>query len=458
MKDPEKITGKQAVEGSIYLTLLSVLLKLIGLVAMVILTSALGVKGYGLYVLLLSIHGFLSSFQYLAPADVVTADLGRFIGASETGKIRRLLLEYLSIQTVMALVVAIMLMIAAHFVGVKYGSQVQKALPLISFMLVLTAARNVFNVTLNSHGAFRTIATWRSVEAVFRLILIMILILWFKTGIIGALLADAFSELAAMAIMVPALRIRFEYLRKHRSFRQWLLPGILRSHGKWSVLQAAGVNTTANLRLWIITYILNVEAVGLYAVAKRMLSFSKSIMPIKTVLIPTFAQNVHDASRVQTYFLKSIKYKFLLAVVIVIFGNIFASPIMVLLFPKYYPASVSIFQILLLVMFTKSFTEVFIPLFNATQTQKYSFLVFAASLVPFIILCPLLTYYFGINGAALEHVISSFIGVLLGYRLVLRLYPSLRRQFGQLFIFDNEDREFWRNLVPVGRLKKNSHL
>jgi len=450
------VTGREAAAGSLYLTVNNFLLKFIGMAAMIILTSVLGVRDYGLYILLLSIHGLLSSVYYIGGYEVITADVGRFTGQERGDKSKALLIEYLVVQIVLGVLSGAVLIISSPVVTAKYGAGVGDALPFIAILLFLTGLRNSILLTLNSHGAFRTMVYLRACEGLLRLVLIIVIVWWQGAGVKGALLADALAALAAIAILLPAVVGKVSYLKEQPRHKKLLLPGILKAHGKWSVMNSALVNSTANLRLWIITYIISVEAVAVYAVAKRLFSFSKTVMPLKAVLSPAFSHNIHDSKRVRKYFIKSIKYKFLLSGVVVVLGNLVASPLVSTLFPKYYPISVQIFRILLVMMFLKGFNEVFNPFFHAMQAQKYIFYATLGSIVSLLVFCPLLTYFFGVSGTAAENVLSSLTGISLGYIFVLKLNPLLRFKFRELISFDEEDRVFWDSVNPLRRLKQKA--
>ena len=452
---PGKLTGKAAARGSVLLTINGILGMAIGLVSMVVLTRALGVSDYGVYILLLSVHHALSGVFQLGAGSAVIADISRDIGARRYDRVKRFLLEYSVIQMVLALVLAGAIVAGRSFLADRFGSDVGQGLSLIAVLMVVTAFRNVINVALSSHGEFGVLAFWNGAGSVLRLGGILFFVVTLDLAVPGALLADVVAQAVGIAAVTALMVRRLAYLRTQARFRGWLLPAVLKAHGKWSVFLSAGVHFSANWTTWVIALILNTEAVATYAVAKRLVAPAKVVLPLKTVLSPLLARQADDMIRVRYILQKSLQYRFLLSAVMALTGSLLAYPALALLFPELYPAVVPVFQILLFRLVVRAPRDVLNPLFTAMQMQRYSFYTFLIGQATFLIIGVPFIYFFGLIGAAMEAVIATLILGIMAYWLAVRMDPSLKIAPGLLLEFGRADWDFIKDVLSPGGIARH---
>lgn len=447
----KKITGRKAALGSLYLTFNNILLKGVGLATMVLLTYSLGVKEYGRYLFLLTIPSFLSAFLSVFPTDMATADVARYLGRQMLEEAGDYLKEFAIIELCLG---AVLSSIAFLFYLVPNVSILEnkQLLPLLGGLVFLAAARNIANVILASKGKFATLAVWRSSEGVLRLASIGLMVYTLRLGVKGALLADVTSQALCLLAMALIASKAIKDLRVQSSTRKLLVFNAVRAHGKWAIFQKIGTNFSANYRIWIIRLLVGEEGVALFGLAKRIFSFAKTILPLRSVLGPTFAQNFLNKEKMKLYFTRAIKYKFLTGVLVFMVGFMLSAPAIRALFPKYFPSVVPVFRLFLALALVKWLNEVQVPLFNAFQQQKKAFLGFAIGGCVTIVLLPVLVTTLGVMGAVIEVIITSAIGGAVGYALLLRVEPFLKIYPKELVTFDKEDRAFLRNMLHIRKV------
>jgi len=289
-----------------------------------------------------------------------------------------------------------------------------------------------------------------------RLVAIWAMVYTFRLSVKGALLADMVSQgFAVLAMGITAWKT-VGHLRSGDSVGRLLVLDAVRGHGKWAIFQKIGTSFSANYRIWIIRFVLGEQGVALFGLAKRIFSFTKTILPLKSVLAPAFAQNYSDKEKMRLYFVRAVKYKFVTAMVVFIVGFLTASPAIMVLFPKYHPAVVPVFRLFLVLALVKSLNEVQVPLFNALQAQRQAFLSFAWGIFVTVIFMPAFVLGLGVMGAVTEVILTSAISGVVGYWLLLRLEPSLKIYPGEILKFDREDRAFLKNMIHIRKVGEDS--
>jgi O-antigen/teichoic acid export membrane protein len=451
---PDRMTGLSAARGSILLSASSYLGIAIRLATVVIVTRELGAHDYGVYVLTLSVQLAISSGYYLGAGRAVIADISRQIGQKQFGRVRRLLTEYSALQLTLAVILGggVALFIPV-FSGGLLNDSASDWLGLIAILVAMAALGRIVSTGLTSHGNFSALAARKLVEVIGRLVAALVLVSFLHRGIGGVLEADIIAQGAGLLVSFFFLARSTSYLRFHTPHRSWVLPGILKAHGKWDILTSVGSQLTESGANWVTAGILNAEAVGILALAKRSMGFAKSGLPLKTVLTPLMARRVSDPAQVRRIFSKAIQYRVQLNILMVIVGGALAYPVFRLLFPDFFPLVLPVFLLLLLRYFLNAYNVVTNPLVEAMQAQRISFSMIVVRRISYFALSPALMIGLGVIGAALEAVIATVIMSLVKYRLIARLGLGLRIEISSFFRFDAEDRNLIKRILP-GRLRK----
>ena len=151
-----------------------------------------------------------------------------------------------------------------------------------------------------------------------------------------------------------------------------------------------------------------------------------------------------------------MKYKLLVAVGIIVVGNVLIDPLIHVLFPDLYPAAVNVARISLLMLLGKTWAEVLNPYLNAMQAQRYGFWVFLGGLALFLLTAPPLVIYVGITGAAWELVLATTYSGFVTYLFVRRADPELRVPFLSLFRYGRDDIRILKSIALPSRFRGRS--
>jgi O-antigen/teichoic acid export membrane protein len=453
---PDKLTGSSVARGSILLTISQYLGIAIRMATVVILTRELGVRDYGLYVIAFSVYLAVSSGFFFGARRAVVADISREIGSKEFGRVRRLLVEFSALQLFLGAVLGggVALVTLVFGDDLLHGGA-SEWMGLVAILVAITALKHIAWTGLVSHGSFSTIAAQRLLETAARLVAILVLVVVLDRGVGGVLEADIIAHAIGLALSFPVLVRSSAYLRSYESHRGWILPGILKAHGKWDALTSIGTQLTASATNWVVAGILDAEAVGVYSLAKRSVGFVKVGLPLKTVLTPLMARRVGDPVQLRRIFNKALQYSVQFNVLMSVIGGALAYPVFRFVFPEFFPLVLPIFLLLLLRYILSAFNTVTNPLVEAMQAQRISFITLAVRRLLYFAVSPALMLGFGVIGAAVEAVIATIILSLVKYRLVARLGLDLRIDVSSLFRFDVEDRNFVKGAL-LGKLKKVS--
>jgi O-antigen/teichoic acid export membrane protein len=425
----------------------------IGFVSMVILTRTLGAPGFGVYVLVTTIHTIAGSAYQLAPPQLVIADLSRFIGVSDFARVRRLLGDYLSVQMALGVVAAAALFTIRPLVLDRWGDPIASAIALVSVWLMVSALRSFTEVVLASHGAFGAISLWHASESAVRLAAICIFVVVFDFSIAGAVMADIAAQSIGLALVFPRLLLTIKYLRPYQRTTERVLLSGLRAHGKWAALNGISVRLIGAWPSWFIALVLSTEALAIYTVAKRCLAPAKAALPLKRVLAPLLARNVTDPERLSYLFHKGLQYRLLINIAATVAGSVLAYPVLSVLFPDLYPQVVLIFQLLLLRLIAATPMEALNNLFAAEQQQRYSFYVYVLSQILAAIVGVPLVLAVGLAGAPSSQIVTTLVSSAYQLWLATRMPQPMYLRPSTLLAFDRRDAEFlWSALIPKRRI------
>jgi O-antigen/teichoic acid export membrane protein len=442
------VTGTHAARGAVVLTGAVAFRVVLGLGTAALLTRALGIDGYGKFLLMLSLVVFLGVVFTIAADRVVTADTAREIGQGNYGRAKAFLVEFATLMLAIGAAVGAAVLIFAPFAPGFFGDELTTHLDFAAFLVMVAAMRRIIFVTLTIHGRFTSIAVMRSAESVFRLGAVIVFVVLLDQGLRGALAAELVTEVLVVAVgAFPAART-VRYLRPHKRPERWVLPVTLRAHGKWAVAKSMAMTAVGQWRLWLVALVLDAEGAAVYGLTRRILSVAKGVFPMQIVLDALYARQVtNEAERTRLILQYAVKYKLLVAVGLIVVGNIIADPFIELMFPNLYPETVPVFRIMMFMLIAKTVGDVVNPYLNAIQAQRYGFAVFAIGLIAWAVIAPPLVLLLGVEGAAIEVAIAAVITAFATYRFAKRADPSLSIDWLGLVRYGRDDFEILKRVA-----------
>jgi len=437
---PESLSSK-AISGSIWTSVSNWLLKGGTILTTVIILRYLSVREYGLVQLVLSFFSFGILFNLSAFHDLFVAEMGieRSAGGARS---KGLFWGYLKAQTLFGIILWAIFFFGAGFFPVGTGEYVR----IISFLFLLSPAREAVQLLFNVELRFRELAIFSVLEQVSRLIILIVGLVWFEARISAVLLSTVLSQVFALVVIAPAL---ISVYKKYRAviYERVSIVRILFAHGKWGLFVSYVSNFNKTLRIWLVQIFLGTEAVGLYSVAANLFSHTRSLLPISEVASPIIPQYANDPSRLSLIVNKGLKYSMLGYVTLGIVGALAFPFVIAYLFP-HFAESIPLYQLMLLGLIPHSLSIILTPIFYAYRAQKSLFFAYTRRIILTALLLPAFIWMFGLPGIAIEFVLTALIFALDRYTVARKLLPNMRISWRLLLKFDDYDKVLLNKLLP----------
>ncbi len=442
------ITRKIA-EGTVIYTIGNLINNLFGFLTAFFLIRALGKFEYGLLVLALSSFAIATIFLDMGSLALLPSEIARYKNKNPY-IIKNILREYSIQQLLFSLIIFTLLFIAGFFIRNIYNESITLLLWIVSIMVLLKAIDNIFSVTFYGYMKFKLHqgieVLSNSIRCVFAF-----LIFYFDEGVLYAMSIYPISLLISIIFFSPffwriikSIPIQPNYQAKSKS----ILIDIYKKHGKFVVANVPLKKLRAELPLWIIQYILNVEAVAIFSVAQKMFQFFNILfLPLNKVFFPLFSELYSsDINKIYKISVKSIKYTGLIAFIFFIFGFSLMPNLFNILFPKYFEG-ITIARILLVTLLLMPLSIVLGPLLYALRAQRYLF--FANLLITpiYFFLLYLLTKMYGLIGSAISLILSSLAIIIIVYSHIIKQYPEMHGFWREIFKIDKYDKEIINKII-----------
>ena len=455
-RNPISLT-RSYVRGEALFGFWNVVSKALGGVVLVVLVSALDVRSYGAYILVLSLYAFASGLFLNTLLPVVLNDLARFIAEGEGARAKKLFVENFALRLCFGALLMSVFLGGADLISARYSEDVAGLLRVLAFMFPIEAFYNSTKILLEARLRFGLIAARPALYRTLKLLFLAYFLLTATFGVREALIAYVAASLFSAAIFaVPLIRILRAW-RDTAVSEHSVLWSVVKTHGNWPLLGQAVTHATVNLRPWIIKTFVSTEAVALYAVAESLLGAVKAFLPSSTlaVLIP---RTVADASRAAVVLLRGTKLLTVFAVGLGLCAALAMPPIVAFFLPHYREA-LPLFGILLLALPFLAVSAMSMTFLMALRRQRYLLALQMVKIAGGVFFPLTLVYFFGAAGMAMERVLSALLlDALAVWYLLTRFVP--RRLWPLAYTFDAKDRALvqaaFRRLARVLRGKIES--
>lgn len=406
-------------QNTTYLTIASVLQKVLAFVYFTVIANTIGVEGTGKYFFALS---FTTIF-------VVFIDLGfTNVFIREAAKAKEKLTDYLSALLMFKGGMAILTYIAAVIVIHLLGKPVD--VRLLVYVSGITMVFDTFHQSF--YGALRALGDLRYegigiVASQFATLILGSIFLWFGLPLVYLILAFTIPSAANVIFAASMLMRRYQIVPKFR------FDGQIFIHLGMIAIPFAIAAVFARLYSYVDTMLLSQffgeVAVGLYSIPYKI-TFAFQFIPLALVaaLYPKFSElYVHDKERLAFIFERGLVYLFLVAVPIAVGIGVLAAPIINLLYSVEYASSVLPLQILISSLI---FSFVSFPIgafLNACDRQIAQTKIVGVVLIVNILVNVLLIPEFGVAGAAIAAFVGNLLLTVLGYIVAQRVVPIHHR-------------------------------
>ena len=443
MSDKNHSFLKSYVKGEVLLGGWGIVAKLLGAVNAFIIISNLEVFKYGVYILVLSVYSIFSGFFLKSLIGVIFNDISRFLAKGDESSAKKLYLENFKFRVFSSLFLSLFLFFGANIVADFYDQDVASLFRILSPLFLIDAFYSSMKILFRARLKFGLIAFRPIVYKSLKLVTMLYFIYFTSFGMQEAFIAHIGASFVAMIIFIPSFIKLYNPWKNITTAKDKIMLRIVRTYGKWSLFSQSLSRSTADIRLWIIKFFINTEAVAVFSVAESLYGALKGLFPTATLaaLIP---HEIHDKQRSKKILIRGTKYLFIIAMIFVAVGFFIVSPGITIVFPQY-ADSVPLFQVLLLALFALSFRSIGTAFLVALRRQKYLFYINTVYIILGLLLPVILLHFFGLFGMAFERVIISVvIGTLIYWRIAKKeIKISLSKDF---FTYNKDDRIFFKKL------------
>lgn len=420
----------------------------IGLVTSFLTLTALSVREFGLYQLVLAAVAFIGTFSVDFFDTVIQSDVSRHIAAEKRDEAKRLFLEFAVLKIALGAAITAGLFLGAETIARAYGSDIGLFIRIISFVFVIRAVRSTGALFLKSVVSLRALGA-SAIEEAVKLGIIASLFAFSTFGIREILLATVAG--AAGSLVYVLLPFRGAYRRAFsavRAARRWLFPAVMRGYGWLVLFRTASHQAAKPIRPWLVKAFVGTEAVALYALAANLATMIKDFFPLANVSL--VAWEVGNPERLSTIFTRGVKYSFWAGLAVAVLSSLAVPLLVSLVLPKYLPA-VPLFLLLTLSFLFHGVSQLEYSLLTAFREQKIMtarlFAELAITTGTLIILLPVI----GITAVAVEVNGAILWRVWYLQRVLGRKYPFLKLHASSFFSFDVEDRAIFRRGIAEVR-------
>lgn len=404
----------------------------------------LGTYGFGLYSLALSVLAVATLFLDLGLGKLVVADVAKDFNEGKKDSARSLLGGYIMLQATITLVGALVLILMAGQMSDYFAKDVDSIIRLVAILIFFGAAKNVFTTTFQVVSNFRRYSEFLFVES-FSKLAAVIGIAYVLATVEGMLLATLISEIVTVAMfwrflpfeLIPKFNIKDMKVNFTR---------ILSRHGKWTVLFSQARNIESNVSLWIVGFFLGVNAVGIYSALLRGQTIVIRVFePLETIFFPAVSKigGIEDSRKV---IFRATKYILYLSIPSTLALLVFAEPVIWLILGQEFVHYADVLRILLFTVFIFILNIPMKPFFYNPKAQRELTFISIIILASTLAIGSALTFYLGLTGIALNHILSSLIDLHLKRRAMVRI-TGVNYSLLELVLPDSKDFDLMKRFL-----------
>lgn len=442
---------KNIVSASAIVLTSNILLKVVGFAATLLLLNAISVYDYGLWRLLLSILTLAGIATLPGLDSVISTDLGREAGVGNYARYKTLFLKAAALFFCLGVLVAVVLFFIAPILTQITGINITLPVRILAVCVLTSALVRIYGWAFSTNLHFFRAQSITFLNSALYLIFLGIFVWHLHMGLVGVALAYA---LASGICVVAFLPLVWSVLKPYMSGAgdvTYSLWGMIRGHGKWSLVSDYADTIIGSMKPWILGYFVSIEAVGIFAAAVTLLSLLSNILPLNQVLSAVLPRESHNAQKTVFFANRSIKYT-VWAYALMAAGVVAVGPILIpILLPKY-EAAIPLLSVLLLTLAILPYSDISSTMLNILKAQKRTFAANTfARVVSVCMVLPVATRLLGVWGAVIDQILTTYLIVLGRVWFVRKDLPEFGPKMRDLFVVDAYDREAFARLIRGAR-------
>ena len=394
---------------------------------------------YGRLTLLLSFFSTAIVFFDVGLRAIFISEMASAVGNSQLGRLKGLLNQYGRFVTLTTGASALL------FGGIGVLQQDGTWLILAAYLL-LYGGRNASQALLHAHARYGQMARQSILLSVSRLILLLTLPLWNRTGVgVTAVLLtyplmEGITLLGSVRWLRPIWRASQGAAAEPVSFRE-----LLQQQGIYTMLANPVRRAIEELPVWTLQLLAGETAVGLFGVARKGVNLLVGLFsPIETIFLPLISEQATvEPERVRIAIRQSQKYLFWLSVGLVLVMLPLAPLFIRLLAGESYEGVIRPFQWLLPILLISALIQSHRPILFAKRAQNWLLFLRVAKLLTIAPLLWLLITLNGVVGAVQAMILDNIIHLFVRWWVLWRVAPELWVSPLTVFRIESFDRQLW---------------
>ncbi|EKQ54078.1 MAG: membrane protein involved in the export of O-antigen and teichoic acid [Methanobacterium sp. Maddingley MBC34] len=396
-------TTRKIAKNTIFLLLSNVLAYVFTFIATVYTARYLGVEGWGIISVALSITGIFGVFTDLGLSSLTVREVARD---------KSLVDKYFSNTFVIKIFLGFftfgIIALISYIVG--YSQQIINVIYIITISIILGSFTSVFYSIFQAYEKmeYQSLAT---IISNLGMLVLTLIVIYLGLTVVG------FAVIYIVVSLIALLYISIIYLRKYS------LPKLEIDLEFWKEifkesLPFAITGIFVTIYFWIDSFMLSVmvgnDAVGIYNAAYRLI-FVLLFIPslFVTVLFPVMSRHFESARELlKMEYEKSFKFLFIVAIFIFIYGLIFANEIIMIIFGQNFYQSIITLQTLIWVVPIIFLTLLFGNILNAVNKQRVVTIVATLNVLFNITLNLILIPQYSFIGASIATVLTELLGFI----------------------------------------------
>lgn len=411
------------------------IIKILSLASVFLIVKCLGIYNFGEYTITIAAISLFGVFYRVISGQIYQIELSRLLGLKEYNSAKILTKEVFFITTGITLFLVLLvfgtLLLINKNISIIHFKEYNTLILISAIYLFTLGYKNILVSRNRSFGMFKEQSYWDIADSFWRFLLILFSFLIIKNNI--TVLQIVFIDLIALVLGFLTYNIFFHNTitigKCQEQGNVTSIFDILKKHGIWFLFRLLIVDFSVNTRLWIITFLLSVEAVGLYGLSKRIYQSAKVLLPLGVVFNSFYPKNSSNEINLRDLYIKCLNISWMLSFMVIIL--IYLSTIIII--PYIFPELGVTLQFLILISscmyLFKPWTYSFISILSLDRKYKKLFLIPFILFISTLLFLPLFIKIAGIYGVALDVLLNSIIAMSLSYYFFIVERPSFSIKF-----------------------------
>lgn len=371
----------------------------------------LGVEGFGILALALSLTGIFAVFTDFGLSTLTTREVSR-----NSSLANKYIGNTILMKILLSILTFIMIIVVVYVIG--YPQTVKNVIYLVALSVIFLSFTGIFNSIFQAFEKMEYMSLNIVTNAVLMLAGVL-LVIYFGLGIIAMASVYLISSVVVFVMAFAVYSWKFFLPKIHLDLKFW----------KPTLKEASffGISSVLVVIYFFIDSVMlsimvNNIAVGIYNAAYKLilvLMFIPSILVIS--IFPVMSKHFESSKELlKMEYEKSFKYLFAVAIFIFVYGLVFADKIIYLIYGSGYSTSVGALQALIFVIPIIFITYLFGNILGAVNKQRILTIVALANAVLNIVLNIILIPKFSYIGASIATVATETLGFILMFSYISR--------------------------------------